>query len=56
MQFLLERGEDHRLPVFIKQISPLFQSILTGIQLILGSISGHLRVFDLILDQSTFTL
>ena len=28
MQFLPERGEDHQLPVFIKQISQLFSSIL----------------------------
>ena len=56
MQFLPERGEDHQLPVFIKQISQLFSSILISIQLILGYFSGHLRVSDLILDQSNFTL
>ena len=49
MQLLPERGEDHQLPVFIKQISQLFSSILI-------SISGHLRVSDLILDQSNLTL
>ena len=51
MQFLPERGEDHQLPVFINKYLNYFHQFW-----FLGSISGHLRVSDLILDQSNFTL
>ena len=56
MEFLPERGKDH-LHFFMKQISQFFESFvqnLISIHLTLGSISGHLRGFDLILDLSNF--
>ena len=56
MEFLPERGKDH-LHFFMKQISQFFESFvqnLISIHLTLGSISSHLRGFDLILDLSNF--
>ena len=49
-------GKDH-LHFFMKQISQFFESFVQNLiskHLTLGSISGHLRGFDLILNLSNF--